>query len=307
MDIRRLKETVASRTLALVALFVLCLAFLMPLGLGWRSLPVLEHASIYRILFSTEWHPTSGEFGLGGFVVGTLWVTGIAMLLAVPASLLTALHLSEYSPRWVRAIVRPVIDVLSGISPVVYGVWGVLVVVPLVRDSLMPFATDHLPFFPFRSENFTGFSALAGGLVLAVMVSPLMISIMEGVLRGVPGEIREASLALGATRWETTKKAVLGKAWPGIVAAIILGFSRATGETMAVLMVAGCAIHQFPKSLFDPAYPLSALIANTYGEMMSVPLYDAAVLLAALVLFLLTVLFNALGWGILLRLEAREA
>lgn len=292
--------------MGLLALFILSLALFMPFGLAWRSLPILATTPLSGILLSTAWHPARGEFGLAGFILGTLWVTGIAMALAVPASLLTALHLSEYASRRVRTMARPVIDVLSGISPVVYGVWGVLVVVPLVRDFLMPFASSHFRVFPFASENFTGFSALAGGIVLAVMVSPLMISIMEEVLRTVPPEIREASLALGATQWQTTKKAVLRKAWPGIVAAIILGFSRAAGETMAVLMVAGCAMQELPRSLFDPAYPLPALIANTYGEMMSVPLYDAAVLLAALVLFLLTVLFNAVGWGILLRLEARE-
>jgi phosphate transport system permease protein len=170
----------------------------------------------------------------------------------------------------------------------------------------MPFLSGHLGFFPFASDNFTGFSALAGGVVLAVMVVPIMVSVMEEVLRTVPPEIREASLALGATRWQTTKKAVLKKAWPGVVAAIILGFSRASGETMAVLMVAGCAMQTVPRSIFDPAYPLPALIANTYGEMMSVPLYDAAILLAAFVLFVMTVLFNAVGWGILLRLEKRE-
>jgi len=306
MNLRQWKDTLARRSMGLVAIGVLSAAFLVGVGLYWRARPVLAGHSWSDLLFSTAWHPAQGQFGLGAFILGTLWVTGIAMVIAVPLSILTALYLSEYASRRTRGLAGPVVDVLAGISPVVYGVWGMLVVVPLVRDYGMPFISSHLKFFPFASDNFTGFSALAGGIVLAVMVVPIMVSVMEEVLRTVPHEIREASLALGATRWQTTKKAVLKKAWPGIIAAIILGFSRASGETMAVLMVAGCAMQAVPKSIFDPAYPLPALIANTYGEMMSVPLYDAAILLAALVLFLMTVCFNAVGWGILLRLEKRE-
>jgi len=306
MNLRHFKDKLARRCMGLIAFFILSLAFLMAYGLFMRSRPILQGRSMFDILTSTAWHPAQGQFGLGGFILGTLWVTGIAMLIAIPLSLLTALYLSEYASRRFKELARPTIDVLAGISPVVYGVWGMLVIVPLVRDYLMPFFSSHLKCFPFASDNFTGFSALAGGIVLAVMVAPIMISVMEEVLRTVPAEIREASLALGATKWQTTKKAVLKKAWPGVIAAIILGFSRASGETMAVLMVAGCAMQTVPKSVFDPAYPLPALIANTYGEMMSVPLYDAAVLLAAFVLFLMTVLFNAAGWGILLRLEKRE-
>jgi phosphate transport system permease protein len=306
MEIRQIKDTVARRAMGLVAIGVLSATFLVGFGLYWRARPVLAGRTWSDVLFSASWHPAQGQFGLGGFILGSLWVTAIAMVIAVPLSLLTALYLSEYASRRIRELAHPVVDVLAGISPVVYGVWGMLVVVPLVRDYAMPFLSSRLKFFPFSSDNFTGFSALAGGVVLAVMVVPIMISVMEEVLRTVPPEIREASLALGATRWQTTKKAVLKKAWPGVVAAIILGFSRASGETMAVLMVAGCAMQTLPKSIFDPAYPLPALIANTYGEMMSVPLYDAAILLAAFVLFLLTVFFNAVGWGILLRLEKRE-
>lgn len=306
MNLRQAKDAVARRVMATIALLVLSLAFLIAYGLLARSRPVLAGRGVTDLLGSTAWHPAQGQFGLGGFVLGTLWVTAIAMLIAVPLSIPTALFLSEYATRRLKEIARPVVDVLAGISPVVYGVWGMLVIVPLVRDWLMPFLSSQLPFFPFASDNYTGFSALAGGIVLAVMVVPIMISVMEEVLRAIPLEIREASLALGATRWQTTRKVVLRKAWPGVVAAIILGFSRAAGETMAVLMVAGCALQVAPRSIFDPAYPLPALIANTYGEMMSVPLYDAAVLLAALVLLLLTVLFNAAGWGILIRLERRQ-
>jgi len=306
VNVRAFKDTLASRTMLLLCMSVLSMAFLMGFGLLWRSWPILATHDLGELLLSAEWQPAKGNFGLGAFLAGTLWVTAIAMVLAVPLTILTAIYLEEYAPKRLRAAARPVVDVLAGISPVVYGVWGVLAIVPLVRDTLMPFFQDHFPFFPFKSENYTGFSALSGGIVLAVMVAPLIIAITQEVIRTVPIEVREASLAVGATRWETVKHAVLRKARMGIVAAVILGLSRAFGETIAVLMVSGCAMHAFPTSVFDPAYPLPALIANTYGEMMSVPMYDAAVLLAAFLLFAVTTFFNMAGWSILLRMERGE-
>lgn len=307
MNIRKLKDDFARQVMLGLCLFVLSLTFLVAFGLYQRSKPVLAIKSLSELLFSSAWHPTQGQFGLAAFIAGTLWVTAIAMIIAVPLSILTAIYLSEYAHKRVQEFARPIVDLLAGISPVVYGVWGIVAVVPLVRDYLMPFLSEKFPFFPFASDNYTGFSALTGGMVLAVMTFPVIISVIGEVLKTVPSEIREASLALGATKWQTVKYAVLKKARPGIVAAIILGLSRAFGETMAVLMVAGSSLHEFPKSLFDPAYPLPALIANTYGEMMSVPLYDAAVLLAAFVLLAVTALFNMVGWGILLHIEKAEA
>ncbi len=307
MDKRNFKDVFARKLMFLLCVFVLSLAFLMAFGLYQKAKPILAIKSVKELLFSSTWHPTQGEFGLASFITGTLWVTGIAMLIAVPLSILTALFLSEYAPKRIRDLVKPIIDLLAGISPVVYGVWGIIAIVPLVRDYLMPFFSEKLPFFPFASDNYTGFTALTGGIVLAVMTFPIIISVVEEVVRSVPFEIREASLALGATKWQTIKHTVLRKVRPGIIAAIILGLSRAFGETMAVLMVAGCDLHGFPKSIFDTAYPLPALIANTYGEMMSIPLYDSAVLLAALFLLIVTTLFNMLGWGILLRIERGES
>ena len=306
MNPRELKDKLLRQAMFLLGIFVLSLVFFIGFGLFKRAQPVLGETSLKNLLFSSLWHPSRGEFGLAGFITGTMWVTAIAIMIAVPLSLLTATFISEYCSKRIRQVVKPTIDLLAGISPVVYGVWGMIAIVPLVRDYLMPFLSGRFPFFPFSSENYTGYSALTAGIVLAVMVSPLIISVIEEVTKNVSFGVREASLALGATKWQTTKFVVLRKAQPGIVAAVILGLSRAVGETMAVLMVAGCALGSFPKSIFDAAYPLPALIANTYGEMMSVPLYDAAVLLAALILFLIAVFFNMAAWGILLYIERRE-
>jgi phosphate transport system permease protein len=299
---RRICDSLAKKSMAIMCMGILSLVFIIAAGLYMRSLPVLIASPLREIFFSSVWLPTQGKFGLAAFISGTLWVTAIAMMIAVPLSVLTAIYLSEYCHRWTRECAKPVIDVLAGISPVIYGFWGMVAIVPLVRDRLMPFCARWLHFFPFVSDNHTGFSVLTAGIVLAVMVLPIIISIAGEVMAAVPFGIREASLALGATKWQTVKEVVLKKAWPGIFAAVILGLSRAFGETMAVLMVAGCAMNVIPRSVFDPGYPLPALIANTYGEMMSIPLYDAAVLLAALVLLMVTVIFNMIGWKILGRM-----
>lgn len=289
----------------LFCLLALSLAFFMLFGLYHRASPVLSVSGVRELLFSSSWHPTEGRFGLASFIVGTLWVTGLAMVISAPLSILTAIYLSEYAPSKVRSFAKPIIDLLAGISPVIFGVWGTIAVVPLVRDRVMPALSEKFPFFPFASDNYTGYCAISAGIVLSIMVAPLIISISEEVIKSVSFGTREASLSLGATKWQTTKRAVLKKAWPGIIAAIILGFSRAVGETMAVLMVAGCSLQGFPKSIFDASYPLPALIANTYGEMMSVPLYDAAVMLAAFILLLMTIVFNIIGWGTLVKVERR--
>ncbi len=190
---------------------------------------------------------------------------------------------------------KPLLDILAAIPSVIYGVWGLLAIVPFVQHIAAPVLNQLLGFIPLlRSDNPTGYSVLAAGLVLAVMVIPVIVAVTYEVLQTVPQGLREASLAVGATRWQTIKHAVLPKALPGIIAAIVLGFSRAFGETIAVMMVVG-NVAQTPSSIFDPAYPLPALIANNYGEMMSIPMYDAALMGAALILLLVILAFNLIA------------
>ncbi len=268
------------------------IVFLMALGLYLRSRPILAEKSLVHLLFSTTWRPARGEFGFLPYIAGTLWVTGLAVIIAIPLCLLVSIFLSEYAHRRVREWLMPLIDLLAGIPSVVYGVWGVLVIVPFIKDQIAP----RLGVFS------SGYCVLAGGIVLAIMVFPVIINVMIEVFKAVPSEMRTAALSLGATKWQVVKSVVLRKALPGIIAACVLGLSRAFGETMAVLMVVG-NVPIIPKSLLDPAYPLPALIANNYGEMMSVPMYDSALLLAALILLLVVVFFNILARVILIRVE----
>ena len=294
-NIRLLKDRFIDKTFLTLTLLSISTVILIALGLFYKSMPILNSTSLYNLLFSSEWKPFKEAFGFYSFIVGTLWVTAIAIIIALPLSMLTAIYLSEYAHIRVRKLVLPLIELLSGIPPVLYGVWGVLVIVPLIEDKIAPHFVEFT----------TGYSVLAGGIVLAIMIFPLIISIVIEVFDNVPQDLRNASLSLGATQWQTVKKVVLRKSFDGIVAAVVLAISRAFGETIAVLMVCG-NLAQVPHSLFDSAYPLPALIANNYGEMMSIPMYDSALMFAALLLFVIIFLFNALSRIILYRIEKRN-
>ena len=267
------------------------MALLILAGLWLKSRPLLAEHSLTDLLLSNQWRPSQGDFGLLAFLAGTVAVTGVAALLALPLCLLSAIYFAEYAPRWARGMARPLLDLMAGVPSVVYGLWGVLAVAPLIQRVSA-----------WTGSFSSGYCVLAGGVVLAVMIAPVIIPLSMEALRGVPAEMREAALSLGSTQWETVRLVVLRQAFPGLVAAAILGLARAFGETMAVMMVVG-NVAQIPLSLFAPAYPLPALIANSYGEMLSVPRYDAALMLAALVLLVVVLLFNALARAILLRVS----
>jgi phosphate transport system permease protein len=292
---RLLKDRLSGNLFLLLSLFSILIVLLIAGGLYYKSAPLLHSSSLGHLLFSNEWKPFKKEFGFLSYIIGSLVVTAIAIIIALPLSLLTAIYLSEFAPARLRKLLAPVIDLLAGIPPVIYGVWGTLFIVPFIQDKLAP----H--FVSFSS----GYSALAGGIVLAVMIFPLIISILLEVFDTIPQELRDASLSLGANEWETAKKVVLKKSSAGIIAAIVLAISRALGETIAVLMVCG-NMPQIPHSVFDSVYPLPALIANNYGDMMSVPMYDAALMFAAFILFVIIFLFNAVSRIILYRLEKRN-
>lgn len=300
---RQLKDILAGKLMLAFAVFSSLLVFIIAIVLYWRSMPILEVKSLSDLLLGSTWLPFNGEFGFYPFILGTLYVTVLAMVFAIPLSILSAIYLAEYAHENVRSKILPLIDLLAGIPPVVYGVFGVLAIVPLVAGIAPLFEHSGIPLLSGGSYS-TGYSILAGSIVLSIMVFPIIISISHEVFRAVPFEVREASFSLGATRWQTIKHAVIRTALPGIAAAIILGFSRAFGETMAVLMVVG-NVPIIPSVIFDPGYPLPALIANNYGEMMSIPLYDSALLLAALILMLVILFFTLAARLILIRIERR--
>jgi phosphate transport system permease protein len=303
---RQTAEKVTRRAIFIISLVPLALIVAVTLALVMRFWPILQEYSLWDLLSGTVWKPMKGEFGFWPFIAGTFWVTAVGVLLAVPPCLLTSLYLSEYARASTRAILKPLLDILAAIPSVVYGVWGVIAIVPFVGDTLRPALSQWLGFIPlFASNQPTGYSILSGGIVLAVMIAPFIIAVTYEVLMTIPQSLRQASLGIGATRWQTVRYIILRQALPGMIAGIVLGTSRAFGETMAVLMVVG-NVPQLPTSIFDAAYPLPALIANNYGEMMSIPLYDAALLGAALILLVIVLVFNIASTLVLQRMLGRN-
>ena len=257
------------------------LVIAMAVGLFIKSEPILSQYNLWDLLTESNWRPMDGKFGFLPFLAGTFWCTILAIAIALPISLFMAIYLTEYAHRSVRKYVYPLLDILAGLPSVIYGVWGTLLIVPWVSKHVAPLFTD------FSS----GYTVLAGGIVLSVMIIPLLVSLFMEIFDNVSKELREASLSLGATGWQTIKQVVLLKARPGMIAAVVLALSRTLGETIAVLMVCG-NLAIVPGSLLDACYPIPALIANNYGEMLSVPLYDSALMFAAFLLFVVVVILN---------------
>ena len=260
---------------------ILILPIIIGIGLFLKAEPLIELKPLTELLGSTTWLPHEKEFGFLSFILGSLYVTALAFILSAPICLLSAIFLTQYSSKQFMRFMHPVIDILAGLPSVIYGVWGVIIIVPFISDYVAPL-------FGIKSS---GFSLLAGGVVLAVMCIPYILNMLIEVFNTVPTGLKEASLSLGSTFWETIKHIVIKKGFPGIISAFGLGIAKAFGETMAVMMVVGNMI-QTKFHLFEAGYPLPALIANNYGEMLSIPMYDSALMFAALILFAIILLIN---------------
>jgi phosphate transport system permease protein len=300
------QDKAAQRAFFIFTLLPVLLILFVSIALFVRAWPIISEYGLSDLIFGQVWKPNQGLFGFWPFILGTFWVTAVGVILAVPACILSAIYLAEYAHARTRSFAKPVLDLLAAIPPVVYGVWGLLAIVPFVDDVLAPLSDRLLGSLPIFSVNQpTGFNILSAGIVLAVMIAPLVISVMYEIFSTVPNDMRHASLAVGTTQWQTIRNIILPQVAPGILAAVVLGASRALGETIAVLMVVG-NIPQIPTSIFDSAYPLPALIANNYGEMMSIPLYDAALLSAALVLLVVILIFNILSIIVLRRMTRKK-
>lgn len=294
MNKRKLRDFIFTKLMLIATLFASVLFILILIFLSLKSTLVLQTESITEILFSSTWNPDRGEFGLAPVIIGTILITGIALVIAIPISLLSAIYIAEYAPKKIRKIIRPFIDVLAGVPSVVYGLCAFLFLVPLVKDFIAPW-------FGIQS---TGLCIFTASITLAVMVFPIIISLCIESFDAIPIVLKEASLSIGATKWETIKKVLLRASTPSIIAAILLGFGRAFGETIAINMVVG-GITRIPNSLFSPGETLASLIASKYGELMSIPLHESALMLVALILFVVVLLFNIFGALVLRRAKKR--
>jgi len=245
----------------------------------------------FHFLTRSVWDPVVGRFGAFPLIFGTLYSSLVAMVIAVPLALGAAIFLTEFAPRWMRTPVGTLIELLAGVPSVIYGLWGMFVLIPLLRDVVWPLIRPAVSWLPFFSGAFYGPSVLAGGTILAIMVLPYVAAVSREVLLAVPASQREAALALGATRWEAVWTVILPYGRAGIFGAIILGLGRALGETMAVTMLIGNR-HEVSLSLVQPGYTIAAAIANEFAEAVS-GMHLSALVLCGLVLFGITVVVNA--------------
>ena len=278
---RIIKDRIASEIMVIFTISSLILVVAMAIGLYLKSTDILAEHSVWELLTASEWRPMQNQFGFLAFLIGTFYVTGVAIIIALPISLLMAILLTEYCRSVVRKFIYPLLDILASLPSVIFGVWGTLIVVPIISDWVGPAV----------GTSTSGYTLLSGAIVLSVMILPLLVSLFMEIFGNVSHELREASLALGATRWQTTKHVVLRAGLSGIIASTVLAISRALGETIAVLMVCG-NLAIIPSSLLDACYPIPALIANNYGEMLSLPLYESALMFAAFILFFVVLAFN---------------
>jgi phosphate transport system permease protein len=255
------------------------------------------HLAISRygagFVIGSTWDPVAEEFGAFPLIFGTILSSLLALLIAVPLSLGVAIYITEFAPKLIRQPIAFVIELLAAIPSVVYGLWGIFVLIPILKKSVFPFLRDTLGFLPFFQGPIYGPSMLAASIILAIMIMPFIMSVAREVLLAVPGSQREAALALGATRWEAVMSAIVPYARSGIIGAIILGLGRALGETMAVTMLIGNR-HEIAASLFAPGYTMAAVIANEFSEAAT-DIHFSALTYVALVLFLVTVLVNAMA------------
>jgi phosphate transport system permease protein len=282
---------------ATILFFALCVPILLLLifvEVGRAGWPALRQFG-FGFLTSSTWDPVNGQFGAAPAILGTLLTSIIALVIATPLALGAAIFLSEFSPSWLRQPVSFLIDLLAAVPSVVFGLWGVFFLIPLLRTVVMPFLRDtlHLGATPFFSGPIYGQSVFAAGLILAIMVLPYIAAVSREVLMAVPRSQREAALALGATRWETITGAVLPFASAGIFGGIILGLGRALGETMAVTMLIGNR-HELSASLLAPGYTMASLIANEFSEATG-DLHLSALMAVGFVLFLITLVVNAIA------------
>jgi phosphate transport system permease protein len=247
----------------------------------------------FHFLVSSTWDPVAEEFGALPFIYGTLVSSALALLIAVPLSIATAAFLTELAPLWIRQPLVSLIEMLAAIPSVILGLWGVFVMVPWLRDYPVPVLKRFLGWVPLFSGPMYGPSMLAGGIIIAIMILPIITSVSREILRSVPDLQREAAYALGATRWEATRIAVLSYAKKGLFGAVILGLGRALGETLAVTMVIGNT-PQIAASLFKPGYTLASVLANEFTEATT-DIYLQALFEIGLVLFGITILVNLLA------------
>lgn len=268
-------EFLVEKGLLITAVMSIILIALIIIFIFWEGLPAIQRYGFFNFIFGMNWSPSDGQFGVFPMIIGTLAITGLSLLMAVPLGIFCAIFLAEIAPSSMRKILRPTIQTLAGIPSVVYGFFGLIVLVPFMRVQF----------------GGTGFSMLTASIVLTVMILPIIVSVSEDAIRSIPYEYKEASLALGSTHWQTIKNVLFPAAIPGVITSVILGMGRAIGETLAIIMVAGNVV-QIPGSIFDPVRALTSNIAIEMGYATGIhynALFATGIVLIGMIIILLVI------------------
>lgn len=283
------------------AFVVLSVTFLMAYTMIQQSMPSIK-AFGWKFLSTTEWDPVTDVYGSLTFVFGTLYTSFIALLISIPLSIGVAIFLAEIAPKWLEQPISILVELLAAIPSIVYGLFGIFVMVPWLRETVEPFLSEKLDFLPFFEGAPYGFGILAASLILSIMILPIITSISRDIMKSIPDSQREAAYALGATKWEVTK-IVLSGSKSGILGAALLGLGRAVGETMAVTMVIGNRA-EISWSLFDPGHTMASVIANEFTEATT-NLYLSSLIEIALLLFVITIILNSIARFIVWRVTKK--
>ncbi|MDG5821688.1 MULTISPECIES: phosphate ABC transporter permease subunit PstC [Natronococcus] len=294
LDRRLLLERLSSYWLVGAGFFAVALFGLIVLTLVQQSIPIVSEYSLFQMMTSSNWDPAADEFGFLPAIVGTIYVTILSMAMGTPLAILAAIYIAEYAEGRTKVLVSSFIDVLAAIPSVIFGLVGLIVVVPFVGDYLAPALGAHS----------IGLGIVTVSLVMAIIVTPFMISLSVESLEALPDELRESSLGVGATKWETIRTVLLRAAGPGIFSAILLGFGRVFGATIVPAMLIGGQT-AIPDGPFDAGETLPTLIVNDFGELMSIPLTQSALILVGLTLLVVVWIFNFGAMLIRRRLQRR--
>ncbi|SIQ00201.1 phosphate ABC transporter permease subunit PstC [Solilutibacter tolerans] len=309
-DARNLRDARNDRVfrwlLTATAIFVLFTLAAAALSMLWGGRSVLQSEGL-SFFTSSDWNPVEDKYGALVPIYGTIVTAIIAMIIAVPVSFGIAFFLTEVAPRWLRTPVGTAIELLAGIPSIIYGMWGFFILMPVMRESIIPWMDAHLGTLPLIGRLFQGppigAGMLTSGIVLSIMVIPFISSVMREVFMTVPSRLKESAYALGSTKWEVSWDIVLPYTRSAVIGGVFLGLGRALGETMAVAFVIGNSV-QFTASLLEPSTTIAALIANDFGEATQT--YRSALLLLGFVLFIVTFIVLALARLMLMRLSQKE-
>lgn len=270
--LKNIDEYLIEKGLFITAISSVVIIILIIVFIFWEGYPAISNIGFFHFLFGMEWSPSNDLYGVFPMIIGSLAITGLSLLMAIPLGIFCAIFMAEIAPNRMRKILRPTIQTLSGIPSVVYGFFGLIVLVPFMRVQF----------------GGTGFSMFTASIILTVMILPIIVNVSEDAIKSVPSEYKEASMALGATHWQTIKNVLFPAAIPGIITSIILGMGRAIGETLAIIMVAGNVV-QIPNSIFDPVRALTSNIAIEMGYATGIH-YNALFATGIVLIFMILVL-----------------